>query len=187
MIIRIISLLAVLLFPLSLTAAEYVIDPQHSHIRFSGMHAGEEFEGIFQQWNGKLEFDPENLEESNFRVGIDTSTAHTGTKLYDATLLGADWFDVKQHPKAVFVTQSITHKESHHYDVKGVLSIRNIAKPVIFSFTLTPEMLASGKVDTTARLSVKRLDFDIGKDPDPKAEWVENDIALELKIVAMRK
>lgn len=169
-------------------AESYNVDYEKSYIAFSGMHAGEKFVGRFKEWKAEIDFDPENLGASKFRVEIQTKTAHTGNKLYDGTLKGADWFDVKHEPEAIFITKSIAKTDKAGiYKVDGVLSIRNIARDVSFEFEASDEMLRGGQVESVSQLMLKRLDFDIGKKSDAKAEWVENDISLTLSITASGK
>lgn len=180
-----ISLVSLLVAPVAM-AKQYNIDHSKSSIAFAGVHAATPFKGEFKRWNAMLDFDPENLTKSKFRVEIDTSSAVTGNKMYDGTLRGEDWFNVVETTEATFLTTEITSKQPNVYSVKGLLSIRNISKTVTFDFTVTPEMLESGKVTTAATTKVKRLDFDIGKTSDPKADWVEDDITLTLTIVTKR-
>ncbi len=179
--------LSIVFFMLSASAVakEYKIDYSKSSIGFAGMHAATPFKGVFEKWNAVLDFDPENLEESKFRVDIDTSTAVTGNKMYDGTLRGDDWFNVSETKEAIFLTTSISSSKPNFYTVEGLLSIRNISKKVSFDFSVTPEMLASGKVEASATTQVKRLDFDMGRVSDEKAEWVDNDITLTLTIVTL--
>ncbi|MEM6781706.1 MAG: YceI family protein [Pseudomonadota bacterium] len=177
------SLVLVLLFvPISAQAKNYIVDHGKSTLSFSGTHAGKEFTGVFEEWSAEISFDPEDLESSSARVVINTATAKTGDKMYDGTLPQGDWFDVKNHPEAVFESTEITTNEDGSFQMSGNLTIKQITNPVSFNFTLTDVGVSPLQVD--AAFDIDRLTFDIGKKSDAKAEWVAQNIGLQLKVIA---
>lgn len=179
-----ILLLSAILFGLSspLNATEYSIDKATSSIEFSGTHAGNAFKGTFGTWDATIKFDDKNLAQSNIKVTIDTSSAKTGDKMYDGTLPTADWFDVKNHPQATFVSDSITKNADGSYNAKGLLTIRGKAVPVAFDFNLSD--ISTAPVKTNFSLTLDRLAHDIGTKSDAKAEWVSKEIPLNITISA---
>lgn len=165
-------------------SADYDIDYSQSSITFAGEHAGDAFDGVFKTWQGTIVFDPADLAASSFDIAIDTASAETGNAMYDGTLPQADWFAVKEHPKAHFKTTVITPKNTGCYRAEGTLTIRGITKPVAFDFTLEPADASSSPVKASASFRIKRLDYDIGKGSDAEAEWVSNPIDITLSILA---
>ncbi len=166
-------------------AAEYVVDKAQSKIAFSGTHAGKAFKGTFGTWDAVIQFDDANLAASSVKVTIDTASAKTGDSMYDGTLPTADWFDVKNHPQANFVSESITKKADGGYNAKGQLTIRGKSVPVAFDFALSD--LAAPPVKTNFTLTLDRLAHDIGLKSDAKAEWVSKEIPLDITLVASPK
>lgn len=176
-----------MLFTLSalpLSASEYAVDYSKSSLGFSGTHAGTAFEGKFTDWKATIRFDPQNLSESTIAVEIDTASATTGNSMHDGTLPTADWFDVKQYPKAHYASTSITQQEGGQYLAEGTLTIRDKTQPVQFSFALTPPDLSGSEIKTAFTLTLDRLAYDIGAKSDPNAEWVSKDIPLRVTLVA---
>ncbi|MCE2926314.1 MAG: YceI family protein [Rickettsiales bacterium] len=165
-------------------AAEYIVDKAASSIAFSGTHAGKPFKGTFGTWDAAITFDAANLAASSVKVTIDTASAKTGDAMYDGTLPTADWFDVKNHPQATFISESIEKKEAG-YSAKGTLTIRGKAVPVAFDFALSD--LAAPPVKTTFTLTLDRLAHDIGLKSDAKAEWVSKDIPISVTLAASPK
>jgi polyisoprenoid-binding protein YceI len=165
-------------------AAEYKIDATQSTLTFSGTHAGNIFNGVFKKWTGKILFDAKHLETSSLDVTIDTTTAETGNVLYDLTLPTEDWFAVKAYPAATFKSVYISKNSLGSYTVAGTLTIRNIQKPIRFTFTLTPDDESSPTAKVTFTLPVDRLAFDIGKDSDAKADWVGRTIDIHGVVIA---
>jgi len=174
--------LSVFLCAAQTQAKDYVVDYQSSKVSFSGTHAGNVFTGSFGEWKAVITFDPADLEASKLTAVFNPASAKTGNSMYDGTLPQADWFDVKNHAEAHFVSAGIAAGENGVYDVTGDLTIRGITKPVTFDFTLSDPEQAPVKAQGTLRIN--RLDFDIGKKSDAPAEWVSRDIAVTLDITA---
>lgn len=176
-------------------AATYELNPSNSRIGFSGTHAGNAFQGTFTQWQGTLKFDPtsaETLAKSTLVVSIRTGSAKTGNAMYDGTLPTADWFNTSQHPQAGFQSQSITATGiSNTFLVTGQLNLKNVRQPVSFTFVVAgptaPNAALNTALNTSATLVLDRLAFGIGKQSDPQAAWVSQEIGLQLEVKATPK
>lgn len=182
-IMKLFLLVFILLMPFPTFAGTDDIDYGQSSIAFSGTHVGNEFSGVFKDWTAEIIFDENDLENSRFSARFNTDSAVTNDRMYDGTLPQADWFDVKNHPEALFESNSITTNEDGSFKVKGSLTIRSITRPIMFDFTLTPH--ENGR-KATASFTIDRLDYDIGKKSDEKAEWVSREIALTLNLIASK-
>ena len=174
--------LTFILIAMPASAKQYIIDYANSVVSFSGKHAGNEFKGTFNEWQGEIIFDPDSLAESHAAITFDLSTAKTGNKMYDGTLPNSDWFNIKETPQATFQSTQFSQKEGGIYNVEGVLSLRGQDHPIAFDFTLSD--LNSSPVKMTATLPVDRLQYDIGRKSDPKAEWVSQEIQINLDVTA---
>ncbi len=172
----------VLMFSAPALAENYKIDYTKSTVGFSGKHAGKDFKGAFESWEGVIQFNADDLKSSSVSVKFKTSSAKTGNALYDKTLPQLDWFNIKQFPEAEFKSTSFEKAEDGSYKAQGMLKIRGIEKPVSFNFTLAD--LEGKMVQMKAVLPVERLAFDMGKKSDPKAEWVSREIKVTLDVVA---
>lgn len=163
-------------------ARVYTVDKEQSRVAFSGVHAGNAFEGVFDTWTADIDFDPENLAGSSIRATFDTASARTGNKMYDGTLPQADWFDVKNHAQATFVSTSIRENADGGYIATGDLTIRGTTAAVDVPFTLSD--LTQTPVKAEARVEIDRLAFGIGKKSDEKAEWVDRAISVSMTLSA---
>ena len=178
-------LISFMMTSLPALAADYNVDYAQSEIAFSGTHAGNEFNGIFEEWSAKISFDPDNLEASSLIAKFNTKTAKTGNAMYDGTLPQADWFDTKNHPEAIFISTSVTANEDGSYKASGDLTIKEIKQPISFGFTL--QDLQASSVEVKANFPIDRFAFDIGKKSDPKAEWVSKEITLNIGLKASKQ
>ena len=164
------------------SAVPYRVDYDKSLIRFSGVHAGNEFEGVFNEWTADIDFDHDDPSTAHAQIIINTASAKTGNKLYDGTLPNEDWLNTARFPQAIFMSDKIT-KTDNGYRVEGHLTLRGISHPVSFEFNLEGD----DPVAMTAYIPINRLDYNIGKDSDPNAEWVSDIINITLQLLAVKK
>ncbi|MFT5814492.1 MAG: polyisoprenoid-binding protein YceI [Arenicella sp.] len=152
--------------------AELKSSHQSGTVAFSGQHAGMNFEGKFERWQATLILPPQS--NPNITATFYMSSAKTGDSIYDSTLPEFDWFDVENHALGKFVSTKITIIEAG-YQVLGDLTIKNITKPVNFILTDIDAKL-------TASFGINRLDYQIGLESDPDAEWVSKTISISMLI-----
>ena len=75
-------------------AADYTIDPTHSHILFTIDHLGfAKMVGLFADFSGSISFDANNVPASKLNVTIKTNSLQTQFAPRDKDLKGADWFN----------------------------------------------------------------------------------------------
>jgi cytochrome b561 len=175
-------LLTALFIPTVAFATPYEVNKDKSQVMFSGTHAGNDFKGEFQTWDANINFDADNLAESSVTVTFNTASANTGNAMYDGTLPKGDWFDADNHPTAMFQSTSF-NKTDDGYSVTGDLSIKDITNEVTFDFDLHGD----DPIHMMAQFPIDRLAFDVGKGSDPDAEWVSQDIMMDIHLEAMPK
>ena len=145
---------------------------QSGTVAFSGQHAGMDFEGKFERWKATLILPPQNNAEITATFFM--TSAKTGDSIYDSTLPEFDWFDVENHALGKFVSSKIVIIEGG-YQVLGDLTIKGLTKTVSF-------ILTDNKDNLTARFGINRLDYKIGLESDPDAEWVDKTISISMLI-----
>ncbi len=170
-------------------APVWTTDPAQSAIVFKGAYMGRPFEGKFTAWTSTIQFDPDQLETARIRVAVKTASASTGEPYFDDSLKEGDWFDISKSPEAVFEVNQGVAKTAAGYEAAGVLTLKGVAYPLRLPFTLE----INGK---TAKMhgesSLKRLAMGVGKGtaatkPAGDAEWVQDDVALVVDVVATRQ
>ena len=171
--------LALLLIPTMALAKPYKVIKSDSSITFSGTHAGNDFAGTFNDWIAEIDFDKNNLSDAHAIITFDLREAKTGNAMYDGTLPSPDWFDARNHPQAMYELTSV-QENGDVYKAEGDLTIKGITKPVSFDFTLegdNPTLMA-------ASFSINRLDYNIGIESDADAQWVSEEIGINIKLTA---
>ena len=173
--------------------ALWVVDKEKSTLTFSGDQAGTAFHGRFYRFTPSIVFSPRHLsddssmEQSHIKVVVDMASAHTGDKVYDGSLSGAEWLHVAAFPEAVFETTKLratggVDKEGiENYEAQGKLTLLGISKDIILPFSLKRE---GAVTHASGDITLKRLDFGIGEKVDSKAAWVGNDIHVRFDVYA---
>lgn len=153
------------------------ISAKNSSVAFSGVHAGREFSGEFEQFAGNVTL-PNNATDETASISVEftTSSAVTGDSTYDKTLPKGDWFAVDQFPTAQFESTEM-RISSEGYLVVGNLTIKEFTHPVEFELQRQGDRLVSS-------VSINRLDYKIGYESDPDAEWIDKAIRLNINIPA---
>ncbi|MGB3726000.1 MAG: YceI family protein [Glaciecola sp.] len=145
----------------------------NSKVSFSGEHAGMKFDGVFENWQATLVLPPSA--DASINAVFSMQSAKTGDSIYDSTLPETDWFDAEKHPRGTFVSDEIV-KTPAGYKVSGNLTLKGITNPVSFLLQDTGKTL-------NATFTINRLNYQIGTESDPQAEWVSQNITLSLTII----
>ncbi len=104
----------------------WIIDKEASKLSFSGAQYGQRFDGQFD-FDGKIIFDPDNLQGSMAEIIIDIASVSTGSLERDSWARSALWFDVLRHPQAVFRTLEIARgKKQGDYIARGLLKVHGV-------------------------------------------------------------
>jgi len=167
----------------SAAPSAWTVTRAQSAIGFSGVHAGVPFNGRFSRWRADIRFDPNNLDASRATVTIETGSASDGVALHDQSLPQAEWFNVAEHPTAVFRTTRIRHRSGNEYEARGTLTIKGRAVDIDMPFTLA---ISGDTATMTGRAELDRREADLGMGSDPDAEYVSREIAVNVRVVATR-
>jgi polyisoprenoid-binding protein YceI len=145
-------------------AGTYTVDLDHTQILFAIMHLGlTDYHGRFDRLSGTLTFDSKAPERSAVSITIDTTTLDTTSDKLNNNLKTV--FRVQQYPTAVFKSTSIARTGSDTGRMSGLLTIRDVTKPVVLDVTFNGGAkvpLSSGySLGFHATGTIRRSDFDL--------------------------
>jgi polyisoprenoid-binding protein YceI len=148
----------------SARAADYVIDPSHTHILFTVNHLGfSNMIGLFTAMAGTFSFDPANIEASKVKVTIKTDSLSTQFGPRDADLKGADWFNVTEFPEMTFSGTNYSKIDEHSGTITGNLTLLGVTKPITLNVTFNRAALRPTDKKQAAGFSangkIKRSEF----------------------------
>ncbi len=165
-----------------LDQANWQVAADRSKITFSGTHEGKPFEGRFEDWSASIAFDPDRLDQSEVTVSITTGSAVTGTKLYTDTLRQREWLNVSDHPVAEVRLDQFVQTDSG-YRAQATIRLKDAEITVPFDFSLEIEG-ETARMTGAARLT--RSALDLGQSSDPGADWVGEEVAVDVELEAVR-
>jgi polyisoprenoid-binding protein YceI len=166
--------IVVVYLSLGITGVSAQLNASHQSgtVVFAGQHAGMNFEGAFERWQAILVLPPQS--EPSVTATFYLNSAKTGDSIYDSTLAEFDWFDVENHGAGHFFSTKVEVNQDG-YQVWGNLTLKDITKPINF-------MMIDNGDKLIAHFDINRLDYQIGLESDPDAEWVSKSITISMVI-----
>lgn len=151
-----------------LRGGQYTLDKDHASLLWKIDHLGfSRYIGRFNDFDATLDFDAENVENSSLEVIIDTASLDVNNEAFAEDLRGSDWFDVANHPQAVFRTTSFVEAvDEDTFVFEGDLTLLGNTGPV----TMTVNFNGGGRNFLTRRYT---LGF------SATAEFLRSDFGLD--------
>jgi polyisoprenoid-binding protein YceI len=176
-----------LLTPLTSTAAVPVweIVPKDSTIAFTATQNNAPVIGEFKGLTGKINFDPNQLNQSNVEIIVNVNSLTDPYNQLTSTLKDKDWLDAKQFPQAIFRSSNFKKIGDKTYEAKGVLTIRDKALPLAVNFTQETYSPTKARVKGTA--IIKRSAFGIGQGEWADTKSVKDEVKIDFTISVVRK
>jgi polyisoprenoid-binding protein YceI len=170
------SALALVIVPdVSASESTVALTPTNTKIQFVGIHTGDKPDprtGKFSKLTGSAKLADDQLEA--IVVEIDTTSLTTEIDKLTTHLKSSDFFDVREHPKAVFKSTSIESGDDGQVLVKGNLTLMGETKPVSFPAKVS---MADG-LKLEAKFELDRTQFGMNYGVDRVDKMVTMTIAV---------
>ncbi len=130
--------------PLSVNAADYVIDTKgaHASVNFKVSHLGYGFiKGRFNTFDGKFSYDPQNVAASKVSVTIDTTSLDSNHAERDKHIRSGDFINASKFSTATFNSTKVTEKGDGQLAIDGDLTLHGVTKPI----TIDAQFIGGGK------------------------------------------
>lgn len=144
--------------------AVFRLDPGASEVAFEVRKLGFMNErGRFSEFVAEIVADGDSLDSVSLVSVINLTSLQVDGEEMRQRLLGPDWFDVNDHPEAVFSSDSIELTSPETGIATGMLTLRGVSLPAVFEvYFEQPVMAAMADGDTlgfTAEGSFSRSAF----------------------------
>ncbi|MEO0451345.1 MAG: cytochrome b/b6 domain-containing protein [Pseudomonadota bacterium] len=159
------------------------VNVETSSIGFSGIHDGNAFSGSFSNWDAAIQFDPDALQNAEVRVTVSTVSATASQKLYTDSLPSAEWFNTSAFPTASVEILDIESAGAGAYTSTARLTLKDLTVDAPFPFTLKMD---GDQAEMTGQAVFQRTPLDLGQSSDPGADWVSEDITVDVMVEASR-
>ena len=159
------------------------VEPTHTYPRFSYSHFGYSVQlSRFDKTSGKVVFD-KDAKTGSVDITIETKSVSTGAATFNEHIQGEDFLDTAKFPTATFKSIKVVFEGDKPAKIEGNLTLKGITKPVtltVTSFHTMPHpMVKKDALGANAFTTVKRTDFNMGKNAPYVGDEVTIDIALE--------
>ena len=163
-------------------AATYArVLPERSAVEFVSKQMGVEVGGSFERFDARLEFDPARPEQGSARLEIELASIDAGSADANEEVVGKAWFNVKEHPRATFVSESVKALGGGRYEVSGQLTIKGRTRPATAPFTFRQDGEA-GVFE--GQFTINRLDFAIGEGMWSDVGVVADEVQVRFRVMA---
>lgn len=164
-------------------APTWVPDKAASRVGFRAAMNGEGIDGRFSRWDAQIAFDPKNLAASRVTATIDLASAVTGDGARDEALPSSDWFDVRRHPRATFVTRRIRSTAPGRYVAEGDLTLRGVKRSLNLPFTLA---ITGDVAKVSGSVAIDRTAFGVGQGQWRTGAAVATAVTVQVALTARR-
>ncbi|WP_379654920.1 YceI family protein [Pseudoxanthomonas sp. UC19_8] len=118
------------------TSETYQLDPVHTRVLFSVSHAGfSQAMGTVSGSTGLIEVDPDDWSRARVQVSVPLERADLGDAAWNKAVAASNLLDVKDHPRAEFVSTRVMPRGGDHFDVVGQLTLHGVTREVTLAVT----------------------------------------------------
>lgn len=168
------------LFPVLVSAGNWLADEARSRIGFQYKAMGATLDGEFPQYAAEIELDPARPGQATIMLEIATAKTDAGNPEATAEVGSPLFFDSKRFPAARFVSTRIQAQGSGRYLADGKLSVKGTTRPIRIPVMLKSE----GKNQRlTGSFTLKRLDFKIGEGMWADTSVLANDVRVAFSLL----
>ena len=161
----------------------FVLDNNHTFPSFSYSHLGYSIQtSRFNKTSGKVVMD-KAARTGSVDVTIDMKSVDTGSTLFNEHIQGEDYLDTAKFPTATFKSTAVKFDGDKPVAVDGNLTMKGVTKPVTLKLTgfhtMTHPMAKRDAIGANATTTVKRSEFNAGKNVPYVGDEVTIGIAIE--------
>jgi polyisoprenoid-binding protein YceI len=172
------------------TTRTYKIDKAHSEAIFQVRHLLTKVRGRFSDFEGAVQFNEDNPEQSSVNFTIQTTSIDTAEPDRDKHLRTADFFDVETHPTITFQSRRIVAKGGGSFDVIGDLTIHGVTKEVtlpVVHLGKAKDPWGNERLGFEAETNINRKDYGLSWNAalETGGFLVGDDVKIQLQIQAV--
>ena len=176
-----------IIFPITCIAAvpSWKIVPSESFLSFTATQNDAPITGKFTNFSGEINFDPNQLSESNVKIIVNVGSVAASYNQLSDTLKTPDWFNVKVFPQAIFQSNNFTKTGDKTFQAKGNLTIRDKTLPIILIFS--QKYYSQAKAVMKGSAIIKRTAFGVGQGEWSDTKAVRDDVQIDFTVTGVSK
>lgn len=157
--IRLIAALVLSVIGLAHAAEFNTLQPGKSAITFTSKQMNVPVDGAFRKYSAQINIDPARPENGRARIEIDLASIDTGSAEANEEVTGKSWFNVREFPKASFISATVKPLGNGRFETSGKMSLKGKTLEVRAPFSIKQE---KGALILDGSFPLKRLDYAIG-------------------------
>ena len=178
--IRLFTTLALLAAGLAHGAEFSSMQPDKSTIAFVSKQMSVPVEGAFRKFAAQIHLDPAKPEAGRALIEIELASIDAGSVEANDEVKGKSWFNVREFPKASFVSSSVKALGGGRFETSGKMTIRGKTLEARAAFTLKQE---KGVLILDGTFPLKRLDYGIGSGAWSDTSVVADEVQVKFHFV----
>lgn len=163
--------------------ANWEVQREASSISFTFEHDGDSYTGNFSTWDANIAFFEDDLAASEVSVSVDLASVADIKKLYIDSLKAPEWLNSALEPQASVALSNFSLTETG-YVADAALSLKGLTITSPFNFDLAT---SGEKTIMTGTTEFTRKSLDLGQDSDAGADWVSENIRVDVTVTATPK
>jgi len=171
--------LAMLGGPVQSAETKFDLTGENAKVTFVGTKPDGKHEGGFKTLTGSAVLSGADATSLKITVDIDMDSTFSDNRNLTGHLKSPDFFDVKNHPKAKFISAKV-EKAGDNYTVTGTLSLCGKTKEVKFPAKIE---VTDTALNLTSEFKINRNDWGISYGRGK----ISDDVNLALKVNAKKK
>lgn len=149
-----------------------------SEVSFVADVTGEATPGVFTQSSVDAVIDLDNPGNSAINARVQTASISSENAQVEGSLPDEEWFDVENHPEALFVSSSVDKTDDGQLMVNGDLTIKTTTQQVSFPMSLSDE---EGKQVARGEFAIDRREFNIGLESQANEDFVGFQVTIKFR------
>jgi polyisoprenoid-binding protein YceI len=137
-------------------------------------------EAQFKKFTAQIAFDPGRPEAGKAQIDIELDSFDIGFAEYNEDAKGKNWFDVRNFPRAKFVSTSMRALGGGRFEARGPLTIKGKTSEVVAPFTYKEDG-GTGVFDGV--FAIKRLQYNIGEGVWKDTAVVADEVQIRFRIM----
>jgi polyisoprenoid-binding protein YceI len=184
----IVAVLIAALSPAVLANDTYRFDPSGSTIGFSVHQFLGTTHGKFTKFNGRIDVNRQQSENSSVTAQIDVRSIDTRIKKRDDHLRSAEFFNVEKFPQMTFKSRSVKQTGPQTGDILGDLTIHGVTKPITLHVKLLTPLNETNRTRWAVTTEpINRRDFNLMFAPATETvSGISQTVAINIEIEAKR-
>lgn len=183
---KLLSIFAAILFVSSANAAEvssWKIVSAQSKLEFRVAQDSSTITGSFKKFDGKINFDKDQLTKSKVAIEIDISSISISLADALGTVQSPEWLSSKAFPKATFTAEKFS-AAGKGFKAEGNLNLKGKSVPASVEFSF--EEYSATKAKAVGKAVIKRTAFGVGNADVKKANGVKDEVEINFVVSAQK-